>query len=114
MIRHIVWWKLKDKAGGRDAAGNVWHIQQASAMLHGSPYVTTIEVCNKVEPSTTVAAQSVMTTTHKNIEDLEAFRSSPIYEQFMEMVKPLADSQEVIDFDVDLDPALAGMGKPVY
>lgn len=113
MVRHIVWWNLKDNAGGRDAAANVWHIQQASAMLHGSPNLSTIEVCNKVEPSTTVAAQSVLTTTHKDMADLEAFRSSSIYKQFMDMVNPLADSSEVIDYSVDLDPALAGMGKPV-
>lgn len=111
MIRHIVWWNLKDQADGREAAANVWHIQQASAMLHGDPNVVTIEVCNKVEPSTTVPAQSVLTTTHKTIEDLEAFRSTPVYKQFMDMVNKLALSHDVIDFSVDLDPSLAGMGK---
>ena len=111
MIRHIVWWNLKDQADGKDAAANVWHIHQNSAMLHGDPNVMTVEVANKVEPSTTVSAQTVLTTTHKTMADLEAFRSTSVYKDFIDMVNKLALSHHVIDFSVDLDPSLAGMGK---
>lgn len=109
MVRHIVWWTLKDQADGRTADENVWHIQQASAMLHGLPWINTIEVCNKVQPSTTVPANVVLTVTLNDMEALENYHKDPVHVQFAQMVDKLADSRNVIDYVVDLDPALAGM-----
>lgn len=107
MVRHIVWWTLKNEAGGRTADENAWHIQQASAMLHGMPSLMTIEVSAKVEASTTVPAKVVLSTTHKNMADLETYRNDPVHLQFAAMVNELATSRNAIDYALDEDPKLA-------
>lgn len=107
MVRHIVWWTLKDQAEDRTADENAWRIQQASAMLHGMPNLLTIEVSSKVQPSTTVPAKVVLTTTHKNMADLEAYRNDPVHLQFAAMVNELATSRNAIDYALDEDPKLA-------
>lgn len=114
MIRHIVWWTLKKQDTDLAPLNDDWHFVDYSRMLHGSPYLSTIEVSEKMEPSTTVPCQFLITTTHKNIEDLEAFRNSDIYKQFMLIIDKAADKVNVIDYADDQDPALENMGKPVY
>lgn len=113
MIRHIVWWTLKKSSNDNTPFKDVWHFVTNSKMLHASPNVTSVQVSEKIEPSTTVPCGFVLTTTHKNIEDLEAFRGSPVYGEFIDLVMSGADQMNVIDFADDQDPALEGFGKPV-
>lgn len=101
MIRHIVWWTLKEHADGRSAAENAWHLEQASAMLHGMPSLRTVEVSAKVQPSTTVPAQLVLSTTHTDMAQLEQYRNDPVHLQFAEKVNAVASSRNVIDYAID-------------
>ncbi len=98
MIRHIVWWTLKEHANGRTRDENAMHILKSSAMLHGLPSLRSIEVSSKVEGSTTVPAHVVLTTTHDNIEDLQAYANDPVHLEFAGMVKELVSSRNAIDF----------------
>lgn len=101
MIRHIVWWTLKEHSHGRSAAENAWHIQQASAMLHGMPEVISVEVSAKVQPSSTVPAQVVLFSTHNNMEALEAYKNNPVHLKFAEMVTELSLTRNCIDYAVE-------------
>lgn len=101
MIRHIVWWTLKEFAEGRTAPENAWHIQQTSAMLHGMPALISVEVSAKVQPSTTVPAQVVLMSTHKDMEDLQKYKDNPVHQQFADMVGKLAASRNAIDYALE-------------
>lgn len=101
MIRHIVWWTLKEHAKGKSMAVNLSHIQAASAELHGLPSVHTIQISAKVLPSTTVPAQLVLTTTHKTMEDLEAYKIDPVHVNFAKMLEEYVTSRNCIDFSFE-------------
>lgn len=103
MVRHIVWWTLKEQANGRTAVENAWHIQQASAMLHGMPALISVEVSAKVQPSTTVPCQVVLMSTHKDMEDLQKYKDNPVHLQFAKMVTELSTSRNAIDYALDKD-----------
>lgn len=101
MIRHIVWWTLKEHADHRSLAENLEHIQQASAMLHGMPSVRSVEVSAKVQPSTTVPAQLVLMSTHDTFADLESYQQDPVHLQFAEKIKAISTSRNCIDYSLD-------------
>lgn len=103
MIRHIVWWTLKDKANGKCAEENAWHILKSSAVLHEIPEMLSLEVSRIIEPTSSVAVGIVLTTTHKNMEGLESYRNNPIHLQFVAMLNELVNSRNVIDFEFDPD-----------
>lgn len=101
MIRHIVWWTLKEHSHGRSAVENARHIQEASAMLYGMPELISVEVSAKVQPSTTVPAQVVLFSTHKDMEALESYKNNPVHLKFAEMVTELSNSRNCIDYAVE-------------
>ena len=103
MIRHIVWWTLKEKADGKSAEENAWHILQLSSALMEIPEMLSLEVSQKVEKTTTVQAGLVLTTTHKNMEELEKYRNNPIHLQFAALLNELVSSRNVIDFEFDAE-----------
>lgn len=103
MIRHIVWWTLKERANGRSIAENIEHIRAASAMLHGMPALLSIEVSAKVLPSSTEPAQIVLMSTHKTTEDLEQYRVNPVHLQFAKLIGEVASSRHCIDYGIDED-----------
>lgn len=98
MIRHIVWWELKEHAEGHSAAENAWRIEQVSAMLHGLPSLLSVEVSSKIQPSSTVPCQLVLTTTHKTMEDLAEYRTDPVHVQFVSLINAVCSSRNVIDY----------------
>lgn len=103
MIRHIVWWTLKEQANGRTADENAWHILKSSASLRVIPEMLSLEVSRKIEASSSVPAGIVLTTTHKNMEELDAYRNNPVHLQFAAMLNELVNSRNVIDFEFDPD-----------
>lgn len=98
MIRHVVWWTLKENANGRSMVENVEHIQELSAMLHGLPSLTYVEISAKIQPSCTVPCNLVLMSTHKTMADLEAYRMDPVHIQFAEKVNEIATSRNCIDY----------------
>lgn len=103
MIRHIVWWSLKDEANGKTADENAWDLLKASSSLRAIPEMLSLEVSRRVEESSSVRAGLVLTTTHKNREDLESYRNNPIHLQFAAKLNELVCSRNVIDFEFDPD-----------
>lgn len=101
MIRHIVWWTLKDQAQEQKLAEAIERIRQASAMLHGLPSLTSVEVSAKIQPSSTVPAQVALMSTHKTFEDLRQYQEDPVHLRFARLMGELAASRSCLDYSLE-------------
>lgn len=101
MIRHVVWWKLKNHAKGRSKAENIAHIQRASAMLHGLPSLEYVEISAKIMPSSCVEADIALMSVHKTMDDLEAYRADPVHLEFARQITELAESRNCVDYSFE-------------
>jgi len=100
MVRHIVWWTLKEQAEGYSAAENARRIKDASGMLSGIPGVLSCEVSCQIEPTSTVAAQLVLTSTHESAEALAAYQVNPVHVKFAGIIKAVCASRSSLDFEI--------------
>ena len=98
MIRHIVWWTLKREPQGQTAEDNANFLLNASAELHGNPNIKSLEVAAKVEPSSTVPAQLVLTCLFEDLAAFEAYKNDPVHQRFAKLVEERAESRNCIDF----------------
>ena len=101
MIRHIVWWTLKEHAEGKSAAENAQHLVEASAMLHGMPSVRSIEVSCLIQPTSTVPAQVVLQSSHDDMAALKAYAENPVHLEFAAKVKAVCASRQALDYSVE-------------
>lgn len=100
MIRHIVWWTLKHEADGASPAENAARIVAASSVLHNLPSVLSVEVSNKIQPTTTVAVQVILTSTHKDLDALKQYQVDPVHVKFAKFITSLSDSRQCIDYEL--------------
>lgn len=101
MIRHIVWWTLKDRADGFSAAENGQRILAASAALRDIPAVRTVEVSVEIQPSSTVAAQVVLQSTHDSPEALHEYAVHPIHLEFGKLIQAACENRQALDYRAD-------------
>lgn len=97
MIRHIVWWTLKNHQG-QSAAENADFLLKASAELHGNPHIKSLEVAAKLDPASTVKAQLVLCALFEDMAALEAYKADPVHQRFAKLVEDRAESRNCIDF----------------
>lgn len=100
MVRHIVWWTLKDGVDGKTAVEHAREIKAASGVLKGIPGVLSCEVSCVIEPTSNVAAQLALTSTHENAEALAAYQIDPAHVEFAGKIKRIALSRGCLDFEV--------------
>lgn len=100
MIRHIVWWTLKEHAEGRSAMENAQSIKEASGVLAGIPGVLSCEVSFRIEPTSTVPAQLVLTSTHEDAAALAAYQVNPVHMDFAGLIKAVCSSRSCLDFEI--------------
>lgn len=100
MVRHIVWWTLKDKAEGRTGAENARYIKEHCGVLREIPGVLSLEVSYLIEPTSTVAAQLALTSTHESREALAQYQINPIHVKFGGLAKAVCASRSCLDFEI--------------
>ncbi|MCH5276486.1 MAG: Dabb family protein [Desulfovibrionaceae bacterium] len=101
MIRHIVWWTLKDRADGFSAAQNAQRILAASAALKDIPAVHSVEVSADIEPSSTARAQIVLQSTHDSPEALQEYAVHPVHLEFARLIQAACENRQALDYRVD-------------
>lgn len=98
MIRHIVWWSMKMEAEGADAEENARQIVEKSGMLQGLTCLSSLEVSCDILPGSTVPAKVVLTSTHENEKELQAYQDNPTHREFAAFVGKRAEKRYCIDF----------------
>lgn len=99
MIRHIVWWTLKEEFSGDKAAETLESLLEAAQVLRDLPSVKSFEMSASIEASTTLPCQLILTTTHDSMERLDEYQLDPIHVQFAENLKLRVASRSCVDFE---------------
>jgi len=100
MIRHCVWWTLKDQAEGNSAEENAQLMKEGIESLRGIPGLSELEVSVSFLPTTTEEVQIILFTTHDDIAALRVFRTEPQHLHVVEFISKVTSSRKCIDWEV--------------
>jgi Stress responsive A/B Barrel Domain len=100
MIKHIVFWKLKDEANGNDKSTNALLIKEKLEALNGQiPGLLKLEVgvdFSNSEMSADVALYSEFASK----EDLEFYQQHPKHKLVQSFVGEVRTARQVVDFEI--------------
>lgn len=101
MIKHIVWWTLKEEAEGRPALENGRKAIEMFEGLSGQiESLISLEVSLAIEDTTTVEAHLVLQSSHKDMEGLSAYADHPKHLEAVDFIKKIVSSRQAIDYAV--------------
>ena len=101
MLRHIVWWTMKDEAEGASGAENAAKMLAMLQNLKGRiPTLKDLEVTTTFLEITTEPVQILLQSTHDDGAGLKAYAEHPAHLDLVELVKAVVDSRQSIDFEV--------------
>jgi len=100
MIRHCVWWTLKDQAEDNSAAENAQLMKEGLESLRGLPCLKELEVAVTFQPTTTEEVHIILLTTHDDLAGLRTFRTVPQHLQVVEFINKVVSSRKCIDWEL--------------
>lgn len=101
MIKHIVWWTLKEEAEGAKACENAVKMMEMLKNLEGRiPALLSIEVSTTFLHSSSEDVQVILQTSHNTPEDLQAYAVHPEHIACVEFIKNVVSSRKAIDYIV--------------
>lgn len=98
MIKHIVFWKLKEDADGKNKAQNAQLIKEKLEALRGQiDGLQNIEVgINIIEGNYDVALYSELTTR----EALDHYQNHPKHQAILPFVRNVVEDRKAVDYEV--------------
>lgn len=98
MVKHIVFWKLKEQADGRSKAENAQLIKEKLEALKGQvDGLINIEVgINFVDGNYDVALYSELATR----EALDAYQNHPKHQAILPFVRGVVEDRKAVDYEV--------------
>lgn len=100
MIKHIVFYKLEDRADGSERAQEVDRLRaEVEALRDQIPFVLEIEL-GENENDTEAAWDLALYSEFDSWEDLEAYQVHPAHERVKEMVDGLIADRAVADYEI--------------
>lgn len=98
MIKHIVFWKLKEEADGKNKAQNAQLIKEKLEALRGQiDGLQNIEVgINIIEGNYDVALYSELTTR----EALDYYQNHPKHQAILPFVRNVVEDRKAVDYEV--------------
>ncbi len=101
MLKHIVWWTLKEEAENATAKENALKIKEiGEALTSQIDTVESIEIAVNICETTTVDAQVVLQSVHKSKEDLQAYNVHPEHQKLVEFIKKVVSSRSALDYEI--------------
>ena len=99
MIKHLVLWKLKEKAEGKTREENALELKTALENLRGKvAEIQALEVGLNFNPSDTSSDLSLYSE-FKTREDLEKYQKHPEHLKVVELVKKVTQERRVSDYE---------------
>ena len=99
MVKHIVFWKLKEMVNGRSKQENALKIKALLEDLNGKiPGMITLEVgidFSKTENSADIALYSEF----ENKKSLDDYQENPLHKAVMPFIAEAREERKVIDYD---------------
>jgi len=99
MIRHCVWWTLRNQAEGNSAAENANLMKEGLESLRGLPGLKELEVSRSFLPTTTEEVQVILLTSHADSAGLRTFRTEPAHLEVVEFINKVVSSRKCIDWE---------------
>ena len=99
MIKHIVFWKLKENAAGNDKAENAKAIKQKLEALSGKiDGLLKIEVgCDVVgNGNFDVALYAELT----DLKALDTYQNHPLHQEVLPFVRAVVEDRKAVDYEV--------------
>ncbi|ABB36995.1 Stress responsive alpha-beta barrel domain-containing protein [Oleidesulfovibrio alaskensis G20] len=101
MIKHIVWWTLKEEAEGATAAENAEKMIRMLRELDGRiPSLMAIEASSAIAATTTEQVDVILQTVHASAEDLQAYAEHPEHVKCVGFIKAVVSGRKAIDYEV--------------
>lgn len=100
MIKHIVMWRLKDRANGKTRRENAEHVRRAFAELEQSvPKIAFMEVGINFDDSD-AHADIVLNSAFESVEDLRAYQQHPAHQRIVALLETMRTEKRVVDYMV--------------
>jgi len=100
MVKHIVFWKLKDEANGMSKSENAQAIKEKLEALKGQiPGLIEIEVGIDFLGSLE-SADLVLYSTFENKEALNVYANHPLHKAIMPFIAEARNERRVVDYEV--------------
>lgn len=100
MVKHIVFWKLKEEANGNDKVRNAQEIKEQLEALQGKiPGLLHIEVGLDFLHSPESAAV-VLYSEFENREALDVYAAHPLHKAIMPFIAEARSERRVVDYEV--------------
>lgn len=101
MIKHIVMWKLKEEAEGRDKRGNALEMKSRLEGLKGKvPSILELELGLQMEPNE-AAYDVALYSLFKNKAGLAEYQKHPEHLKVVEFVKKVVADRKVVDYEIE-------------
>lgn len=98
MLKHIVMWKLKEQAEGKNKAENARFMKEnLEALLGIVPELRSVQVGINVKKSD-MAYDAVLISEFENEEALAAYKVNPEHVKISSYCKKIRESRVVVDF----------------
>jgi hypothetical protein len=100
MIKHLVWWSLKEEAAGAPAAENCTKMVAMLRALEGKiPSLKSIEISTEFLGSTSEEPiQVILQSTHDDEAGLKAYAVHPEHMKCVEFIKQIVATRKAIDY----------------
>ena len=100
MLKHIVMWKLKAEAEGRDAAGNAQEMKrQLESLKARIPEILELEVGLPLKPLEG-NPDLVLVSLFRDEAALEVYQKHPDHQKVVEFVKKIFAERRVVDYQI--------------
>ncbi len=100
MVKHIVFWKLKEQAAGAEARENAERLRQKLLSLRSFiPEILEMEVGFNFNPSE-AAYDVALYTVFESREALEAYQKHPEHLKVAEFVREIRSARAVVDYEI--------------
>ncbi|MFA9394980.1 MAG: Dabb family protein [Halodesulfovibrio sp.] len=101
MIKHIVWFTMKDEAEGAFAEENAEKVATLLRSLEGKiPSLRSVEVSTHFTSTTTEKVQVILLATYDDEEGLAAYANHPAHVAAGEFIGKVRETRKAIDFVV--------------
>lgn len=101
MLKHVVYWTLKDEAAGHTAAENAKKFVEIIRNLDGRiPSLLSLDVSATFASTTTEPCQVILISTHADEQGLKEYAEHPDHVACVPFIKEIASSRKAIDFIV--------------
>lgn len=99
MIKHIVWFTLKEEAEGASAADNAAKVVAMLRDLEGKiPSLKTLDVSMEFASTTTEDVQVILLSTHDDEAGLADYANHPLHLECVGFIKKVISGRKAIDF----------------